>query len=147
MHDLRYSPDRRRLNWKTFYYALGFGRRRCPRRAAERELPYYADTYEDPKLWLWSVGIVGACALDAFLTLTILDLGGVELNPAMAWLLKMGPLAFFYGKYLLTALALIFTLLHVNFKLWRIPLRRILLGLFCLYVGLLAYEWWLLTLN
>ncbi len=145
MHDLRCCPDRRRLNWRTFYYALGFGRRRCPRRAAERQLPYYSDSYKDPKLLLWSVGIVSACALDALLTLAILARGGVELNPAMAWLLEMGPLAFFCGKYLLTALAVFFTLLHVNFKLWHIPLRRILLGLFYLYAGLLAYEWWLLT--
>lgn len=145
MLDLRRHPDRRRLTLKTFCYALlGFGRRRSPRRAAERQLSYYLDIYEDLKLLAWSVGIISGCALDALLTLLILDRGGVELNPAMAFLLQISVPAFFSAKYLFTTAAVVFILLHINFKLWGIPVRSLLLGLFCFYAGLIGYEWWLL---
>ncbi|GAB6066753.1 hypothetical protein JCM13664_00710 [Methylothermus subterraneus] len=143
--DLRRCPDRRRLSWRTFWYLLGGGRRRGPRRAAERQAPYYLDVYEDPKLLLWSVGIAGGCALDAFLTLMILDRGGVELNPLMARLLETDAWVFFWIKYALTAIAVVAILLHAHFKLWKIPLRAVLFGLFGLYAGLIGYECWLLS--
>ncbi len=144
MLDLRHHPDRRRLTWRTLLYALGRGRRRGPRRAAEQQAPYYLDIYADPWLWLWSVGIIVGCALDACLTLQILDRGGVELNPAMAFLLKLSVPAFFYVKYLLTAAAVVFLLMHANFKLGKIPVRSLLPGLLGGYAGLIGYEWWLL---
>lgn len=144
MLDLRCHPDRRRLNWRTLLYALGLGKRRGPRRAAERQVPYYLDTYEDPWLLAWSVGIIGCCTLDAFLTLQILDRSGVELNPVMAFLLQISVPAFFYVKYLLTAVAVVFILLHINFKIWRIPVRSVLPALLGGYAGLIGYEWWLL---
>lgn len=144
MIDLRHHPDRRRPNWRTLLYALGRGQRRGPRRAAEQQRPYYLDTYEDPRLVLWSLGIIGCCALDAFLTLQILDRGGVEINPAMAFLLQISVPAFFYVKYLLTAVAIVFILMHVNFKVWGIPVRSALPALLGFYAGLIGYEWWLL---
>ncbi len=145
MLDLRHHPDRRRPNWRTLLYAfLGRGRRRGPRRAAEQQAPYYLDIYKDLWLLAWSVGIIGGCALDAFLTLQILDRGGVELNPAMAFLLGISIPAFFYVKYLLTAAAVVFILMHANFKLWEIPVRSVLPVLLGCYAGLIGYEWWLL---
>lgn len=145
MFDLRRHPDRRRMNWRTLLYAFARGRRRGPRRAAELKAPHYLDIYEDPKLLVWSVGILGGCALDALLTLQIVGRGGVELNPAMAFLLQISAPTFFFGKYLLTAIAVVFMLLHVNFKLWKIQVRSILFGLFCFYLGLIGYEGWLLA--
>lgn len=133
------------MNWRTLLYALGFGRRRGPRRAAELNAPHYLDIYEDPKLLAWSVGVLGGCVLDALLTLQILSRGGVELNPVMAFLLQISIPAFFSVKYSLTAVAVVFILLHVNFKLWKIPVRSLLFGLFCFYLALIGYEGWLLS--
>lgn len=143
--DLRRRPDRRRLSWRTWLYAFSLGRRRGPRRTAEQQAPYYLDIYQDPWLLTWSVGILGSCVLDAWLTLQILDRGGIELNPIMAFLLQSSVPAFFAGKYLLTVVAVVFLLIHVNFNLWGIPVRRMLPALASGYAALIGYEWWLLS--
>jgi len=141
MHfDQRRYPDRRRRNWKSFAYAIYKGRRGSPRRYEEQQQPHYIDIYEDPKTWLWLVGIIGFCALDAVLTLQIIDRGGVEVNPIMHFLLEMGLSAFFYTKYLATAAALIFIVMHINFTIRGIPIRRILPVIFSFYAILIAYE-------
>ncbi|MCX8048577.1 MAG: DUF5658 family protein [Methylohalobius sp.] len=144
MFDRRRYPDRRRFSLRTFWYALGFGRRYGPRRAAEQRAPYYVDVYGDMSLLIWSVGILGSCALDALLTLIILDRGGVEINPVMAFLLTTSPPLFFAVKYLVTAAAVVFIVLHWRFKLGGISGHNLLSGLFLAYVVLIGYEWWLL---
>ncbi|XSG85968.1 MAG: DUF5658 family protein [Methylohalobius sp. ZOD2] len=143
--DKRRLADRRRLSWRTLVCALTRGRRRGPRRIEERQAPHYVDIYEDIRLLIWSAGIIGFCVLDAFLTLLILQRGGLELNPVMAFLLGISVPVFFYGKYALTAGAILFILLHVNFKVLGIPVRHVLPILFFFYAGLIGYEAFLLS--
>ena len=143
--DRRRQPDRRRLSWRTFWYALVGGRRRGPRRREERERPHYVDFYQDHRLLLWTLGIIGACALDALLTLTILARGGIELNPLMRLLLDLGTYPFFYAKYLATSTAVLFILLHHRHRLLGRPAADFLPLLFGVYAALVGYEWWLLS--
>ncbi|BCX89303.1 hypothetical protein MIN45_P1675 [Methylomarinovum tepidoasis] len=145
MTDRRRQPERRRLGWRTFWYALIRGRRRGPRRAEEQDRPHYVDYYEDHRLLLWSLGIVAACALDALLTLMILARGGIEINPLMRLLLELGTYPFFYVKYLGTSLAVIFVLLHHRHRLLNRPATSFLPLLFGVYALLIGYEWWLLS--
>lgn len=141
----RRQPDRRRFGWRTLWIALWSGRRRRPRRQHERHRPHYVDVYEDSRLLLWTLGVVAFCALDAFLTLLILDQGGMELNPIMAFLLDIGTSAFVYVKYLVTALAVIFILFHVNHRLFGLPVRHLLPAFFFFYAALIGYETFLLS--
>ncbi len=143
--DNRSTPDRRQFHWRTLWHALLRGRRRGPRRLAERHHPHYVDIYEDHHLLLWTCGIIGFCTIDSLLTLQILEKGGVEINPVMAFLLGISVPAFFYVKYLATAGAVIFILFHVNFRILGIPVRTVLPLLFCCYAGLIGYEWVLLS--
>lgn len=141
----RRQPDRRRFSWRTLWIALSSGRRRSMRRQDERCQPHYVDIYDDSRLLLWTLGIVAFCILDAFLTLMILDQGGIELNPVMAFLLGIGTSAFIYTKYLFTALAVIFILFHVNFRLFGLPVRHLLPAFFFFYAALIGYETFLLS--
>ncbi len=141
----RINPDRRQFSLKTLWYALIRGRRRGLRRAEEVNRPHYVDIYEDHRLLLWTCGIVGFCSIDALLTLQILDRGGVEVNPVMAFLLGISVPVFFYIKYLATAAAVIFILFHVNYRVLGIPVRKILPLLFFGYAVLIGYEWTLLS--
>ncbi len=143
--DNRLKPDRRDFSLKTLWYALSKGRRRQPRRQNERGNPHYVDIYEDHRLLLWACGIVGFCSIDALLTLQILDNGGIEINPVMAFLLGISVPFFFYVKYLATAGAVIFILFHVNYQVLGIPVRKIMPVLFFGYAGLIGYEWLLLS--
>lgn len=143
--DNRSTTDRRRLGWRTFLFALMQGRRRGPRRQREKHDPHYIDIYEDHHLLLWTCGIIAFCSIDALLTLEILDRGGMEINPVMAFLLGISVPAFFYVKYLGTASAVIFILFHVNFRVFGIPVRNVLPLMFCCYAGLVGYESLLLS--
>ncbi len=143
--DNRIHPDRRRFGLKTLWYALLQGRRRRPRRQNELAAPHYVDIYEDHRLLLWTCGIIGFCSIDALLTLQILDRGGIEINPVMAFLLGVSVPFFFYVKYLATVSAVIFILFHVNYKVLGIPVRKILPSLFFGYAVLVGYEWTLLS--
>ncbi len=141
----RRRPDRRRFSWRTLWFALWGGRRRRPRRRDERHRPHYVDIYDDHRLLVWTVGVVTFCVLDAFLTLQILDRGGIELNPFMAFLLGLGTATFVYVKYLVTALAVIVILFHVNHRLFGLPVRHLLPAFFFFYAALIGYEAFLLS--
>lgn len=142
--DLRQRTDRRRHGWRTMLSALHRRRRAGPRRDEDRHRPHYLDIYQDARILLWATGIIAFCALDAFLTLQIIDRGGVEINPVMAFLLGISIPAFFYTKYLITAGAIVFIVMHINFRIRGFPVRLILPVFFYFYLGLIGYEWMLL---
>lgn len=141
----RARPDRRTTGWRTFVCSLYKGRRVGPRRTVEKTAPYYTDVY-DSRLLLLVLFIVLLCVADAGFTLQILAHGGRELNPLMNELLEISTRSFFIGKYVITSTALLFALVHINFKLLRlIPMRQVLCALFGFYAGLIGYELWILS--
>ncbi len=87
--------DRRvhRASFRLPERRTGFARR-LPAGGAGR-FTLLLEAYRDrPGLIALAIGmIVGLSAADLLLTLRALDLGAVELNPAMAWLLEVGPWA------------------------------------------------------
>ena len=63
-------------------------------------------------------------ALDALLTLWLLDIGASEMNPVMAYFLRFGPLVFMTIKYFITSMAVIIVVVlyhtrsrHMSFQL------------------------------
>ena len=76
------------------------------------------------------------------MTLLLLGTGCEEINPAMGYLLRRGPLHFLLGKYALTTAGLPFLLIFRNFHLFRTRFRvGYLIPVFVgLYLILLGYQ-------
>lgn len=140
----RNKSDRRKTNFKTFIYSTFKGKRASARREEEATKPFYTDLYEK-KVGLLILLIACLSTLDSFLTLIILDSGGEEINPLMAYLLDFGNNVFLSGKYLITVFCLVFALIHINFKvLFFFPMMNVLISLLVFYSSLIIYESYIL---
>ena len=85
--------------------------------------------------------IIWLSVLDSFLTLQIIHTGGVEINPAMDWLLDFGPVSFFVGKLAIVACGALFLGHYKDVVLFNVVrVERILAALNLIYVALVAYE-------
>ena len=135
----RRRQNRRRFSLRSLFGALFTLRRRRSRRKDD-QLNTYIDWYE-PWPLVASVVIILLSSLDAFLTLTLLNHGAVELNILMDWLIKMDIRTFAAVKLGITGLALIILVLHFNFQLYKVlPVRYLMYALMPLYAFLIAHE-------
>ena len=139
----RLHIDRRKKSVKSFLWSLSKGRRVKARRS-EEATDFYTDVY-DIRAGLNVIAISLFSALDAFLTLQILERGGKEVNPVMLSLLEINNRTFVAGKMAITSAGLLFILVHINFKALKIiPIRLILNAITTLYLFLVGYELFLL---
>lgn len=130
----------------AFHLGIKAGRRVNERRATEYGRPGYVDYYAG-HLMLCAIGILFLSALDAFLTLNILNNGGEELNWFMAVLIDDGVEKFVGFKIALTAMALILLVIHHNVQLTkRVRVRHIKYFILVGYSVLIGYELHLLEL-
>lgn len=130
----------------AFHLGIKAGRRMNERRATECGRPGYVDYYAG-HLMLCAVVILFLSALDAFLTLNILNNGGEELNWFMAVLIDDGVEKFVGFKIALTAMALILLVIHHNVQLTRrVRVRHIKYFILLGYSVLIGYELHLLEL-
>ena len=98
-------------------------------------------TSYDTRLLMPVLLIATLSASDAKLTLLILERGGSELNPVMAWVMTYGDLAFFVIKYLMTAAGLFMLVMYTQHNLFqRVSVMTILISLTVFYVALVGYE-------
>lgn len=138
--------ERRRRNLKAFLCQFSKGRRRRERRKYAQHHGHYVDLHE-PKLLLITLSILLLCVVDIYFTLTLLQNGGVELNPFMRALLEQDVWLFYLGKYTLTAVCLIFLVAHKHFRLFKnITGRDLLQTVLLAYLLLIGYELSLLSL-
>ncbi len=143
---LRQPSERRRICLKSLPHILHTGKREKARRQKEIDQGFYTDRYEK-RVGISVIAITLMSVLDAILTLNILDRGGIELNPFMSALLAINSQAFFIGKLTITISCLFFSLIHTNFRIFRIiPVQTMLIYISIFYVFLLGYELCLLTL-
>jgi Domain of unknown function (DUF5658) len=142
------GADRRRRPTSPLDCLRLDGRRRLPRRGADRSGAYFVDRFDAGILAL-VVGLLGLTIADGVLTIELLDLNSEELNPIMAHLLGRGVFAFLMGKYLLTATGLPFLVVFQHYRLFGSRFRvGWLLPMFVgLYLVLLFYQWNLLHLG
>ena len=85
--------------------------------------------------------ILALCVLDAYLTLKIIDLGGRELNRFMLVFINKTPVAALVFKYLITAVSIVFILVHKNFRIFgRVRVASLIYVFFWVYLTLIAYE-------
>jgi uncharacterized membrane protein len=85
-----------------------------------------------------------SCA-DAFLTLTVINLGAEEVNPVMRPLVTGSGRSFALTKLLLTAMGVVILTLLARLRAFgRLPIGAILYAVLAMYVVLVGYEIWLL---
>lgn len=142
----RRSPtDRRQRRMQAFCWQFFKARRVGERRLDHAGVNHYVDVH-GPGLLLVILLILLLCIADAYLTLTLLNHGGEELNPVMKVLIEDDWGWFFYVKYAITACALIFLLMHKNFRVFGgVSGVHILLVVLLAYACLIGYEIKLLT--
>jgi hypothetical protein len=136
---IRNEMDRRIFSWRTVRSGFLRSRRRDTRRVAEGE-PLFTD-WHHPWLFFLATGIMLMSAMDAFMTLQLLDRGAIEINPIMAAEIGKSTLTFAVTKMLLTGfcvLALVY-LAKARF-LNRVRTGLVLTTFFSFYAILICYE-------
>lgn len=107
----RRSGKERRQNQIPFLKLILFkGKRSKLRRADDRKQITLLDRYH-PSLVTLILVVLSLSLVDAFLTLTLLEKGAVEVNPVMRYYISLGPMAFVVVKYSLTVIPLVFILI------------------------------------
>lgn len=135
----RHLADHRRTPTKPLSRYSLWGHRRRARREAE-DKDYYVDRYEPRYFFLISL-ILALCVLDAYFTLKIIDFGGKELNRLMLVFIYKKPISALVFKYLVTAVSIIFVLVHKNFVVFgKIRVSSLIYLFFSIYLILVSYE-------
>ena len=134
----RMRTKRRQFGWRTVMYGFLRSRRRRPRRHGDDVL--FLD-WHHPWLFFLSVGTMILSAVDAFITIELLNRGMFEANPAMAWVLQYGTNAFAASKLSLTGLGIL-TLVYLGKArfLDRVRAGLFLTAFFSGYACLVCYE-------
>jgi len=139
LNDRRQLTDRRIASTRTFSLYTLRGRRKRARRGEEAE-NYYVDRYELRYLFLIT-SILILCFLDAFLTVILLQLGAEELNPFMLIFIEKDVVLSMVVKYVITAVSLIWILIHKNFRIFRnLRVHSLIYFVLTLYVVLVLFE-------
>lgn len=141
--DRREAPDRRRRLIHALFVGGLTPRRRSHRRGGEIQQGVH-DLHD--ARWLGVAMLIMLLSVaDAMLTLEVMHLGAVEMNPVMALFLENGSPAFAYMKVALTAIGVtVLTIMARIHAFGRVPVGLVLYGILALYVGLIVYEYWLL---
>ena len=131
----RQDEDRRRHSWRTLTYCglRGRGRRHQVRRS---DHSYYLDRYE-PRLVMTGLLVLLLSCLDALFTLSLLSKGAYEANHLMAALLELGTHPFVITKVAVTAIGVLFLLMHSHFRILRVTNGKRMLEVLAGVYGLL----------
>lgn len=132
--DRREKPTR---PWSSFVTPH---RRAAGRRAEDRS--EYVDRYTLQDVWLL-LSIFLLNVGDAYFTMLWLSRGGKEANPAMNFLLEIGPGAFLVQKCLLVGFWLVILTMHKNFRFAKMGLYASL----AVYALLMALHFSIIALD
>jgi len=131
----RTHTDRRTFTWKTVVYGIIRPRRHSARRTEDHE-SFIVDIYKPWFMWV-AVALLMLSSLDAFLSLTMTQGGGIERNLLLAQLIDLSPHLFVAMKLLGTGLGIILLTLLANYQVFGFLRGRSLLYLFLIaYAGL-----------
>jgi hypothetical protein len=137
------SDRRDRMCWSILYGSFKPRRRRPSRRLDEPR--YHSLDWHSPHLLAVSIGILLLSAADAFLTVTLLAGGAVEINPVMAAVIARSAGLFAGVKMALTGCGVMLLVVLSRYRFMR--LVRVDLAMYVLlagYLTLLSYEFWML---
>ena len=124
----------------------GNGNRRIIRRQEDKGRIFFVDQYS-PMLFVTIIAILFLCVLDALLTLYLLNHGAYETNPIMAYLLNIGPYAFYIAKYALTIISAFGLLLLRGIVIQKINItvQSLLYYVAGIYLIVIAWELYMLS--
>ncbi len=136
----RYQLDRRVSSLNFIDRILYRGARSQHRRYSDKHNFKYFDRHE-PHLVMISVVVILLSLLDAFLTLIILERGGVELNYFADILIGLGLYGFIFSKYLITAFGMVILVLHKHYEVFLgLQVRHAIYAIVFIYTALIIYE-------
>jgi Domain of unknown function (DUF5658) len=140
INERRDRPDRRRRLWWSVVYGSFNPRRRRPSRRTD-ESRYHGLDWHSANLWAVSVAILILCVADAFLTVTLMSGGAVEVNPVMALFVGNNVAVFAGLKMAVTGIGILLLVFLARYRFMR--LVRVDVILYCVliaYVALLFHE-------
>lgn len=144
--DRRQVRDRRRNHIKAFFVQFRKPRRRLLGRRKTDSHGFHCD-FHDPVVLLVVLVTISLCVVDVYATLTLLQQGGVELNPIMRKLIEADALLFYTIKYGVTAGGLLVLVSYHRFRLYRsFSGLHTLYSVLGVYVLLVVYQLRLLSL-
>ena len=139
----RKQVDRRRNNLRALWVGSLRPRRMQPRRESDRSIAS-VDWHHPQWLAVGLLILLLSCA-DAFLTLTLIGLGATEANPVMVPLVGGEGRSFALWKWGLTALGVVVLIVLARMRAFGwLPIGMLLYAVLAIYIGLVAYELWLL---
>lgn len=138
--DTRDRSDRREQPTPMFSRYTFFGRRKRNRRDLDPTKRYYIDRI-DGRYRLALLIVVLFIVTDAFSTLHIIDKGGGEANPLMAWMLEKGTGWFLTVKIASAVWGFVLLAVHRYFPV----ARTLAIALLLCYGAIVAYHVYLLT--
>jgi len=135
----RAASDRRQFHWRTVFYGFLRSRRRDLRRNADADVIFI--DWHHPWLFFLAVSIMLLSCVDAFMTVTLLDLGMIEANPVMASMLGHGTAVFAATKMAFTGFGIL-TIVYLSKSRFMDRFRTglILTVFFTIYACLVCYQ-------
>ena len=135
----REIDDRRSTSWRTVFFGFTRSRRHRTRRHDEGEVLFL--DWHHPWLFFLSVGTMLLSCADAFMTLQLLQLGMVEVNPVMAAILEHGAGPFVATKMAMTGVGILMLVFLAKAKFMnRLRAGVFLTAFFSFYSCLVCYE-------
>lgn len=133
--DRRILKDRRRHPTHGLSRFILRGQRSSFRRRDDQGTGGYVDRY-GPGLLFLLVLILGLNVLDAFLTMLILEDGGLEMNPVVRSVIQLYGDRFWVWKFVMVSVPLILLCLHGKFRL----VFPALLGISAIYMTVILFQ-------
>src|SRR5277367_2178455 len=136
----RARPDRRQRIWWAFLYgSIRPRRRRVGRRTDDGR--FQPTDWHGAHLWAVSVGILILSVVDAFLTVTLMSGGAVEVNPVMAAVMGHDIGVFAILKIAMTGACVMLMVFLARYRFMRVVRVELLLyGVLLTYLFLVGHE-------
>jgi len=140
----RAVAGRRRRVWWAVLYGNFNPRRRAPQRRLG-DTDFQSCDWHSSHLLALSIGILLLSVADAFMTVTLLAGGAVEVNPVMAALVYRSTALFAILKMTMTGLGVTCMVYVARYRFLRvIRVEVVMYMIFIAYAALLCYEFWML---
>ena len=135
----RAETERREFTWRTVFFGFLRSRRHAHRRVVDDEVIFL--DWHHPWLFFLATGTMLLSCADAFLTLQLINLGMIEVNPVMNAVMQHGTALFTSTKLAMTGFGiLVLVFLAKSRFLNRFRTGAFLTVFFSFYACLVCYE-------
>ena len=138
--DKRIRNERRKQPTPALSRYTFLGQRKRFRRKIEQQKGGYVDRYSS-RLFFFLVLIISLNILDAFLTMIIIELNGVELNPVVLSVMHLYGDQFWIWKFAIVSFCSILLCLHIRFGRVKVAVASISF----VYLVVVLYQVFLIT--